>query len=178
MVWTRESRNGACRRWCRDDDLCKPGRRERQVLPKGILREACASRVQRPVVRAAYWPVPADRSQTRQVLRVPSRRWSFAMTPYRCLPLTMLAVASAAFLFNSVPAEAACPSGYFQCVRGGKVHSPRRCCPIAKPAATPALPLSRCKSAVRQVGPNGSVKIRCTRWSTVPGASWRAFIAT
>jgi hypothetical protein len=100
-----------------------------------------------------------------------------AMTLHRFFPLTMLAVASAAFLFNSAPAEAACPSGYFQCIRGGKAHSPKRCCPIARPAATPALPLSRCKSAVRQVGPNGSVKIRCTRWSTLPGAprvpSWQ-----
>jgi hypothetical protein len=86
------------------------------------------------------------------------------MTLCRFFPLTMLAVASAAFLFNPVPAEAACPSGYYQCVGGGKVHSPRRCCPIARPAATPARPLSQCKSAVRQVGPDGSVKIRCTRW--------------
>jgi hypothetical protein len=159
-VWTCENCHGACRRWRRYDGFCEPGRCERSVLPKGVLRETWAYRVQRPVVRPAYWQVPADRGQTRQML---------IMTLHRVFPLTMLAVASAAFFLNPVPAEAACPSGYFQCIKGGKAHSPRRCCPIARPAATPALPLSRCKSAVREAGPNGSVKIRCTRWSALLG---------
>lgn len=93
-----------------------------------------------------------------------------------CFPFAVLALASAACVvfFTSVPAEAACPAGYYQCVGGGKAHSPKRCCPTSvrtssRPAALPPIPLSRCKTAVRQVGPNNSVKIRCTSWSSLPG---------
>jgi hypothetical protein len=85
--------------------------------------------------------------------------------------LRTIAVAGAAavLLFTPAPAEAACPAGYYQCIKGGKAHSPRRCCPVAAPVSKPAPKQSgRCLSAVRQPGPGGSVKIKCVRWGSLP----------
>jgi hypothetical protein len=89
--------------------------------------------------------------------------------------LRTLAATSAAvvLLFTSAPAEAArCAPGYYQCIRGGKALSPRRCCPIAKPkppssTLAPPRPGARCLSAVRDPGPGGSVKIKCVRWGSL-----------
>lgn len=85
----------------------------------------------------------------------------------------VFALACATFVIvDSAPAAAACPAGYYQCVKGGKANSPHRCCPgnakrVGAPIPSPApraVPLSKCKTAVREVGANGSVKIRCTSY--------------
>ena len=96
------------------------------------------------------------------------------MTTRIRIVLNTLAAASAACLFvlATAPAEAArCAPGYYQCISGGKAHSPRRCCPIAKPKPTgtlaPPRPGARCLSAVRDPGPGGSVKIKCVRWGSL-----------
>jgi hypothetical protein len=98
------------------------------------------------------------------------------MTTRIRIVLNTLAAASAACLFvlTTAPAEAArCPAGYYLCIGGGKVHSPKRCCPVAKPkpapvgTLTPPRPGARCLSAVRRPGPGGSVKIACVRWGSL-----------